>query len=286
MTLLLPLIAFLTGWCWQGAKKLNALLLARIFIPVVIVYNMVYYQAGSLNLMLFSFCSAILVYAVFCFLFKDKLKALCASYVNIGWLGFPFALLIFGQGISSAMIALYIGGSLFGNVWAIRAVTQTQFKDVLKKVVQSPPVIALGVALIIRLLGIQAKPNWVIDGYEVAKFAMVFAGMYVLGAWLKHTKITWQDIQQSAWLMLPKLLIGLVVCTIATYLMPTPYLGLMYFLFCLPPAANIVAFETHYQGTGVSARYIAAGTVVSLVVILLFWWLNFGGIVAMLAHGG
>jgi len=43
MTLLLPFIAFLTGWCWQGAKKINALLLARIFIPVVIVYNMVYY---------------------------------------------------------------------------------------------------------------------------------------------------------------------------------------------------------------------------------------------------
>ena len=159
-------------------------------------------------------------------------------------------------------------------------------KGVLKKVVQSPPVIALGVAFIIRLLGIQAKPNWVIDGYEVAKFAMVFSGMYVLGAWLKHTKITWQDIKQSAWLMLPKLLIGLVLCTIATYLMPTPYLGLMYFLFCLPPAANIVALETHYQGTGVSARYIAAGTVVSLVAILLFWWLNFVGIVAMLAHGG
>ena len=38
-------------------------------------------------------------------------------------------------------------------------------------------------------------------------------------------------------------------------------------MFCLPPAANIVALETHYQGTGRSAAYIASGTIVSCVLL-------------------
>ena len=41
-------------------------------------------------------------------------------------------------------------------------------------------------------------------------------------------------------------------------------------MFCLPPAANIVALETHYQGTGRSAAYIASGTIVSCVCVLRF----------------
>jgi hypothetical protein len=44
----------------------------------------------------------------------------------------------------------------------------------------------------------------------------------------------------------------------------------MFLLFCLPPAANIVALETHYQGTGTSAKDIASGTIVSCVVVMLY----------------
>ncbi|MBJ7435635.1 MAG: hypothetical protein JHC54_07755, partial [Acinetobacter sp.] len=40
--------------------------------------------------------------------------------------------------------------------------------------------------------------------------------------------------------------------------------------FCLPPAANIVALETHYQGTGMSAKYIASGTIISCVVVSIY----------------
>ena len=48
------------------------------------------------------------------------------------------------------------------------------------------------------------------------------------------------------------------------------YIGVMFLLFCLPPAANIVALETHYQGTGISAKYIASGTIVSCVVCVMY----------------
>lgn len=48
------------------------------------------------------------------------------------------------------------------------------------------------------------------------------------------------------------------------------YIGVMFLLFCLPPAANIVALETHYQGTGTSAKYIASGTIISCAVVSIY----------------
>ena len=71
-----------------------------------------------------------------------------------------------------------------------------------------------------------------------------------------------------------KLLCGLIICGLTYWLVPIPqiekYIGVMFLLFCLPPAANIVALETHYQGTGISAKYIASGTIVSCVVVSLY----------------
>lgn len=284
MSLVLPTLAFIFGWLtatWKSSETLKVFcsrILARFFIPFVIIYNMVYYQSGSLSLMLFSFISAFLVYLGFVYFFKDRLIALCASYVNLAWLGFPFALAIFGHQISSAMIALYIGGSLFGNIWAVSAVSSAP-QDTLslaKKVLLSPPVIALIISAILRLLQVQnfQEPSWVLHLYQFAKVGMVFTGMCVLGMWLRHTKVEKADLWHSVCVMLPKLLFGVIICSVSYFCIPIDtfkdYIGLMLFLFCLPPAANIVALETHYQGTGYSARYIAAGTIVSIVVILIF----------------
>ena len=69
MALILPLISFLIGY-W-GAEKLKsfrallASLLARLLIPVVIIYNMVFYKEGSLWLIAFSFFSSIFFFAIF-----------------------------------------------------------------------------------------------------------------------------------------------------------------------------------------------------------------------------
>lgn len=284
MSLILPLIAFIVGLCLaqyklsEHLKPLLATLLARVFIPIVIVYNMVFYQPGSLSLMLFSFISAGLLYGLFIALFKDRLGALCFSYVNMAWLGFPFAIAIFGPQISPAIVALYIGGSIFGNIWAVTAVsTEPQAKRIiLKKVMQSPPFIALVLAGFCRLLGVQNIQNthWFDLVYHASKVGMTFAGMCVLGMWLRKTKVNFDDLKRSSMILALKLVCGLVLCSIAYFYLPIPriqeYIGVMFLLFCLPPAANIVALETHYQGTGLSAKYIASGTMVSCVVIAVY----------------
>ena len=284
MALLLPIFAFLCGLglastSYTGAlKSLFAMLLARCFIPVVIIYNMVFYQAGSLTLMVFSFTVAIILFYFFVKISKDQLQALCFSYVNMAWLGFPFAIALFGPEISAAMVALYIGGSIFGNVWAVNAVSSTAqpLKDIIKKVMQSPPMIALSLALLLRIIGIQnlQQHEWLDLIYSCAKFGMSFSGMCVLGLWLRHTKVYLQDIQSSIKIAALKLLCGLILCSLTYQWLPIPhieqYIGVMFLLFCLPPAANIVALETHYQGTGVSAKYIASGTIVSCMVIAIY----------------
>lgn len=284
MTLILPFIAFLSGWFLastsyvEGFKTFFSSSLARFLIPFVIIYNMVYYQAGSLGLMAFSFVSAIFIYSYFVYAFKDRLIALCASYVNLAWLGFPFALAIFGHEISSPMIALYVGGSIFGNVWSVTAVSKDKQEPlvIFKKVMKSPPVIALIIAGICRLLHLQdfPEPKWLTLLYQASKIGMIFAGMSVLGMWLRHTHVSKQDLIHSCKVMLPKLILGAIICSVVYFGIASPfmnhYIGLMFFLFCLPPAANIVALETHYQGTGYSARYIAAGTIISIIIIAIY----------------
>ncbi|ENX61017.1 MULTISPECIES: hypothetical protein [Acinetobacter] len=284
MTFILPISAFIFGLLLaqfkvaEQAKKILSSLLARLFIPVVIIYNMVFYQAGSFALMGFSFITSIILFYGFFHFSKDRLQALCMSYSNIGWLGFPFAIALFGEQVSGAMIALYIGGSLFGNIWAVAAVSegQTNYVATLHKVLKSPPVLALFAALILWLLGAHhLQGNGVVEGlYDIAKFGMSFAGMCILGMWLRHTRVHMADLWLSTRTLMFKLLSGVMICTLTYYFIAIPQIELLlpvlFFLFCLPPAANIVALETHYQGTGVSARYIAAGTIVSCVVIVLY----------------
>ncbi len=284
MTFLLPISAFIFGLMAaqfkfaEQLKKILSSLLARLFIPVVIIYNMVFYQAGSFALILFSFTASVLLFYVFAYSSKDRLQALCSSYSNIGWLGFPFAIALFGDQVSAAMIALYIGGSLFGNIWAVAAVSEgpTDYVATLRKVVKSPPVLALLIALILWGIGCQSlEGNLVLEwSYDVAKFGMSFAGMCILGMWLRHTRVHVADLIFSTRALIVKMLFGILICTLTYYFIPIPniefLLPVLFLLFCLPPAANIVALETHYQGTGVSARYIAAGTMVSCLVIIMY----------------
>lgn len=95
MALLLPVLAFITGLLLaqtsisETVKPILSAWLARLLIPIVIIYNMVFYQSGSLSLMLFSFGSAFIIFFAYLALFKDRLLALCISYTNMGWLGFP-----------------------------------------------------------------------------------------------------------------------------------------------------------------------------------------------------
>lgn len=284
MTLIFPLLSFFCGLALASVsfqaklKTVLSTLLAKLLIPLVIIYNMVFYQDGQLALVALSILAAILLYASYVGLFHDRLQALCASYTNIGWLGLPIAMAIFGPEVSGAMIALYIGGSLFGNVWAVSAVSSTSqpFLQVIKKVLFSPPVTALLIAAILRVLQLhQLTEHVLIDHvYSVAKWGMSFAGMCVLGMWLRHTRVSTPDLILSSKIALFKVLCGLLFCALVYWFVPNTAvhsaISVIFLMFCLPPAANIVALETHYQGTGTSAKYIAAGTIVSCVLILVY----------------
>ena len=203
MAFLLPIFGFLCGLglaSISGTSSLKTIfssVLARCFIPIVIIYNMVFYQAGSLALMLFSFSVAIIMFYLFRWLLKDSLRALCVSYLNLAWLGFPFALALFGPEISAAMVALYVGGSIFGNMWAVTAVSSAQlsWKNIIKKVAMSPPVFALIIAGLCRLAGLQhVSEHQFLDAiHQIAKVGMSFTGMCVLGMWLRITRVQWID---------------------------------------------------------------------------------------------
>lgn len=284
VTLLLPILAFICGVLLASIKETEhlkvvmSLLLARLFIPIVIIYNMVFYQQGSLSLMLFSFISAFILFFIFLIVSKDRLRSLCFSYTNMAWLGFPIAIAIFGSEISPAIVAIYIGGSIFGNIWAVTSVSsQAQpLNEMLRKITLSPPVIALFLAGSFRIFHLQDMTThvWVDWIYQAAKWGMSFTGMCVLGMWLRKTKVQVQDFWRSSYVAVFKILCGIVLCGFTYLWVPIPhienYIGVMFLLFCLPPAANIVALETHYQGTGTSAKYIASGTMVSCIICFLY----------------
>ena len=282
MALILPLLSFLIGyWGVQYLKPIRpvlAALLARVLIPVLIIYNMVFYKAGSLWLMGFSIFSSIVLFSLFYYFAKDKLRALCFSYLNGVWLGLPFALAVFGTDAMSTMIALYIGGSLFGNVSAVIAVSQTRqdWTFILKNVLQSPPVIALSIAGVLSFWDFshyEFHPilQW---AYAANKFLVTFAGMCILGMWLRHVRIQLRDLKRSLVLISGRFIFALGLAGIAYIFLPIPHQLLTYSVmmmyFLLPPAANIVALETHYQGTGHSAKYIASGTIASAILIGIY----------------
>lgn len=288
MVLLLPLVSFLIGYFGveylQKIRPFMAMLLAKVLIPLIIIYNMVFYQEGSIWLMLFSFIASFLLYLFVYYRTKDKLVSLCSSYLNMAWLGFPFAFAIFGAQASSPMVALYVGGSIFGNICAVTVLSaeKQSAMEILRKLTFSPPILALLVAGFLSLWNVSHfQQNAMIQSlYILDKWLMTFTGMCILGMWLSQVKIHLSDLIESLKLALIKFLFGLVCCAVAYLLLPIPHelviIALMSMFFLLPPAANIVALETHYSGTGVSAQYIAAGTIVSYMTIGLF---------AMVYHG-
>ena len=282
MALILPLLSFLTGyWGVQYLKPIRpflAALLARVLIPVLIIYNMVFYQEGSLWLIAFSFFCSCVFFALFYFILKNKLRALCLSYLNGAWLGIPFALAVFGPQVTSTVVALYFGGSLFGNVCAVMAVSEARqdTRYILKNVLFSPPVVALSMAALLSFWDLShwQQVPWIEILYQANKVLVTFSGMCVLGMWLSNVRISRFDLMRSLQLIFCRGLFAVLLCGAAYFYLPIPQQTLTYavllMFFLLPPAANIVALETHYQGTGHSAKYIASGTLASAILIALY----------------
>lgn len=282
MALVLPLMAFLIGFFatqwFMPYKSLMSATLARVLIPGVIIYNMVFYQTGSIWLIVFSLISATLLYVIFLGLKAGKVIALGNSYLNAAWLGFPLALTLFGPAATASIVALYIGGSIFGNVCAVLALSQQQqaWQPIVAKVLLSPPVMALSCAAILSFWDWTVYENsaWLNVLYSTNKMLVTFVGMCILGMWLSQVRIQVTDLIESLkWLAL-RACFAILLCVMAYFVFPIAHerliFAVMMMYFLLPPAANIVALETYYRGTGESAKIIAAGTVISTLVIVLY----------------
>ena len=116
-------------------------------------------------------------------------------------------------------------------------------------------------------MSIQAHADYVSPTTSVASQAAQYSVMDI-------NSLIKADLWQSSQTALLKLACGAVLCGLSYRYLAIPnieqYIGVMFLLFCLPPAANIVALETHYQGTGTSAKYIASGTIISCVVVSIY----------------
>ncbi|MCK0745396.1 hypothetical protein [Chromohalobacter nigrandesensis] len=283
MSILIPLayllIGVLLGRFLPEIKNILAKALTKIFIPLVIIYNLLAYQAGTALLALFSvaFCSLLFVCGLV--LWKNRLTALTLSYLNVGWLGLPIAIALFGDEASHIIIAAYVGSSIFGNIASSLALqSDMPWRGLFYRIVRMPPVMAVIVGLALHVLPLHLAQNEYLSIlYEVAKQMMSLAGMGVLGIWLYNSKVSLQSLRES----IPHAIVRAVVGTSMVALFIVGCRSLGYDLFpdsiwalallpLLPPAANIVVLETYYCGTGNSAQTIVCGTVVSLVLIFVF----------------
>ena len=101
--------------------------------------------------------------------------------------------------------------------------------------------------------------------------------MAVLGIWLSKTTISMGDFRLELRPFFTRLVVFAVLVSLlllianqfnASLITQNP--ATLYLLCLLPPAANIIVLETHYLGTGNSARAISCGTCISIVVIALY----------------
>ena len=278
MTIFVPLIYLFAGWlagktAWDF-KTAASWILTRVAIPVVIIFNIATRFGSMSTIILATAISMFIMLMASRYILRDPIKSLCFSYLNIGWLGLPVATALFGNEAATIIIAAYVGSSIVGNSVGAGMLSDHQFN--LFKLAQTPPVLALIVGA--ALIPFSQQISLWFDGlYDVAKFLMSFLGMAVLGIWLSKTELTLKDLRQEVRPYLIKSAVMLILISLMIWLARTVDFRLVtensatLYLFCLlPPAANIIVLETHYLGTGRSARIITCGTCISIIAIGLF----------------
>ncbi|TDX32880.1 hypothetical protein DFO67_101174 [Modicisalibacter xianhensis] len=283
MTVIYPLLYMLGGLVvgryLPSARKGLSAILTRGLIPFVIAYNLLTYQAGTALLAIFCFVFCTVLFLSAQVFWRDKLRSLTFSYLNIGWLGLPLAIAIFGDAASRIIIAAYIGGSVFGNIACVLAMQdKASGRDMVRNTLFSPPVLAVfaGLSLHVLPLGL-AESSLLAMAYELAKQLMTIAGMCTLGIWLYCSKMTTASLRAAVPISLLRAglgggIVGLFVwlCQVLEIELVAANAAVLFILPLLPPAANTVVLETYYRGTGQSAQAIASGTLVSLGLLSLF----------------
>ncbi len=278
MSIFFPLIYLFAGWLVGKTaldfKTTASWVLTRIAIPVVIIFN-ISTRFGSMSTIIVATAMCMLAMLVVCQrIMRDPVKSLCFSYLNIGWLGLPVASALFGNDASTIIIAAYVGSSIVGNSVGAGMLSGSRFN--LLKLVQTPPVLALFAGAMLIPFG-QNVSRWGTELYSVSKFMMSFLGMAVLGIWLSKIRLSASDLLREIKPFLLKSVVMAVLVSLLLLLASSLDFRLIaenpatLYLFCLlPPAANIIVLETHYLGTGKSARPITCGTCVSIIAISLY----------------
>lgn len=283
MSILFPIFymlgGLLIGRLLPSIRGVMSKILTKIFIPYVIIYNILTYQDGAAMVAALSIIFCTLLFTIRYFTCRDGLEALIFSYLNIGWLGLPLAIAIFGDTASRIIIAAYIGSSIFGNIASVAAMQkQSNWQTMAGKTLTSPPVLALAFGLALRELPIDlANISALQLGYDLAKHLMSIVGMCILGIWLYSSRITTASFKASIPTTVMRLFFGSIIVSIMVWIgalleidIIIQNIPVLFILPLLPPAANIVVLETYYRGTGQSASMIASGTLVSLVLLSLY----------------
>lgn len=251
--------------------------LAKVCIPLVIAYTVAYRERGVFIIMLaLFFILGIMLLLSFAFT-KDSLLSLCFSFLNMGWLGIPIAQALFGDRASAVMIIGCVASSIFGNSLGAGILIKEHGLAIrLKRILKSPPFLALLVGIALNFFGQTWQP-YLYDIYHIAKVLMSILGMMILGAWVAYIKISAADFRlacTSAFyrgIVFSVLISGLVFLGYHNhYALITENLKTLYLMALLPPAANIVVLETYYLRSGRSAPLIVAGTLLSLALVIIY----------------
>ena len=279
--MLLPFLylfcGFLLGKTKIDIKDKTAYLLTRIIIPLVIVYNI----ATCRSDLFFIIFSMIVMMTVLMFLSRllstDPAKQLCFFYLNIGWLSLPIVTAVWGDAAATAVLSLYIGNSIFGNsVGAGMLINRGAAKIDIKRTLKSPPVAALIIGAACIPFSAEIK-QYLPPAYRTLKLIMSILGMGVLGMWLAKIKLELTDLKETLRLALYRALAFGVLISLFIFIsgrlgvnLVTENKPALYMICILPPAANIIALETHYCHTGTSAGLTAWGTLFSLLLIAVY----------------
>ena len=273
-------IGLMLGRVPYNIKAPASALLTKIIIPLVIIFNIITNRPGVYSVMFGMMIMMLTMLFIARFYSQDPIHNLCFCYINIGWLGLPIvsaASVIFGEGADAILIAAYVGSSLFGNSVGVGLlVQQNSWLERVKSTLCAPPVwvIALGILLIPYkdIIVPFATPI-----YAVLKVVMGFFGMAILGMWLSNIPLKKSDFIKAITLFgwrgmtfLVLLSLFLVCSYWLNMTLVTDHKIALYLLCLLPPSANIIVLETHYQKSGRSASMIAAGTCISLVAICVY----------------
>ncbi|OUI79302.1 hypothetical protein HK18_01680 [Commensalibacter intestini] len=252
-------------------------LLMRLFIPAVIIYNIAYHEPGVFMIMIATALIMFIMLYIGLKIYKDPVVALCYSFINIGWFGLPITMALYGDHGAMAIIPAYVATSILGN--AVGAGVLHHEKGIwikIHKIIVSFPFIAF-------VIGLACSPfvgsiQYLFETpYHYAKLGTSFFGMLILGIWIGKTKLSEYKFKQGILLTLNRIIVFSLLMSFLIALgfflkvhLITSNIKVLYLIGLLPPAANIIVLETYHLERGHSAPIIATGTLISIVLVLVY----------------